>query len=156
VLVRHARAVRRAGFEGDDVERPLTVAGRRQAAEVARALAAAFPLGALLSSPARRCVETLEPLAARTGLSVEILGSLAEGTAPGRAWRALGSVAGAGEGAVVACTHGDVLLGILELLRVEGAVLDGELAVPKGSVWVAEDPHDGHLRLSRLAVPSLS
>lgn len=156
LLVRHAKAVARAGFEGDDAERPLTAAGRRQAAEVAGVLAAAFPLGALLSSPARRCLETLEPLAARSGMAVEVLGTLAEGSAPARAWRVLVHDARAGSGAVVACTHGDVLLGVLELLRLEGALLESELVAPKGSVWVVEVPDADKPRLLRLALPSAS
>ncbi|MFZ9325595.1 MAG: SixA phosphatase family protein, partial [Ilumatobacteraceae bacterium] len=65
-LVRHAKAGSRNDFDGDDRERPLTNSGRRQAAALATRLAALSP-SIIMSSPYRRCVETLEPLAVAIG-----------------------------------------------------------------------------------------
>jgi broad specificity phosphatase PhoE len=59
-------------WTGDQDRRPLSDLGRRQAARLAAALAAT-PVHALFSSPALRCRQTLEPLADRFGLRIELL-----------------------------------------------------------------------------------
>jgi 8-oxo-dGTP diphosphatase len=69
----HLEAVDRNAWEGPGDERPLTDLGKRQSEAMARLLLADGPVQALLSSPARRCRETLAPLAATTGLPVEVL-----------------------------------------------------------------------------------
>src|SRR3984893_7464329 len=78
-LVRHAKAGSRRDWEGPDECRPLTAAGRLQAAAIAERLRAR-PVTRLLSSPYLRCVQTLEPLAKELGLVVECDDDLAEGS----------------------------------------------------------------------------
>jgi 8-oxo-dGTP diphosphatase len=101
VLLRHAAAKERYEWPGDDWHRPLTKKGRRQAEELATALAT-DDVRRVVSSPYVRCVQTVEPLAAALGLEVELDDRLAEGA--GMAAQALLE-----EDGVVACTHGDVI-----------------------------------------------
>jgi broad specificity phosphatase PhoE len=68
-VVRHAKAGTRRDWDGDDTERPLTKAGRRQAHELTIRLAREAISG-LWSSPYVRCVQTLEPLGRELGLDV--------------------------------------------------------------------------------------
>lgn len=75
----------------------------------------------ILSSPYLRCTQTLEPLAAALGTSVEEAEELAEGA--GRE-RALAFALSLGGTAAVLCTHGDV---VEDLVGQES---------PKGSTWV--------------------
>jgi len=105
VLVRHASAGDRRGWEGDDRLRPLDDRGRRQAAELAEKLRP-LEIRRIVSSPYVRCVQTMEPLAAVLGLEVERDDRLAEGA---------GSAAAelVGEEGVAACTHGDVIHDLL-------------------------------------------
>jgi 8-oxo-dGTP diphosphatase len=77
LLVRHAWAGDRDEWEGDDRERPLDKRGRRQAEELVERLQP-YPLEAILSSPARRCLETVEPLARARGLEIEVRPELSE------------------------------------------------------------------------------
>jgi phosphohistidine phosphatase SixA len=70
LLLRHASAGDRALWQGDDLERPLDKKGRRQAQALVERLAHAR-IERILSSPARRCVETVEPLARARGLEIE-------------------------------------------------------------------------------------
>ena len=58
LLVRHASAGDRTTWEGDDRERPLDDRGRRDADELVEQLAS-FHVQAILTSPYRRCVETV-------------------------------------------------------------------------------------------------
>jgi 8-oxo-dGTP diphosphatase len=77
LLVRHARAGDRHAWEGDDGERPLDTRGAAQAEQLVHALSP-FRVDRVLSSPARRCVQTVEPLAAARGLEIELRDELSE------------------------------------------------------------------------------
>jgi 8-oxo-dGTP diphosphatase len=70
LLVRHASAGDRTTWEGDDRERPLDDRGRRDADELVELLAS-YNVQAILTSPARRCVETVQPLALARGLEID-------------------------------------------------------------------------------------
>jgi 8-oxo-(d)GTP phosphatase len=77
LLVRHASAGSRAEWEGDDSERPLDERGVEQARRLVERLAD-LPVERILTSPYRRCVETVEPLAAARGLGAELCPELGE------------------------------------------------------------------------------
>ena len=70
LLVRHARAGSRKGWEGPDIERPLSKKGRRQADGLVEMLEAAG-VKRIVSSPYVRCTQTVEPLAEALGLEIE-------------------------------------------------------------------------------------
>ena len=76
LLVRHAHAGSKKAFTGDDDLRPLNRRGRREAEALARTLAKYRP-AVMLSSPSARCVQTVEPLAARLKLDVQSTPALA-------------------------------------------------------------------------------
>jgi 8-oxo-dGTP diphosphatase len=121
-LVRHARAGDRDRWTGDDRLRPIDGRGRRQADALVAPLAG-YPVRRLVSSPYLRCVQTLEPLAARLSLPVEHAPALAEGES---AQAALDLIERLGPGPVVLCTHGDVM---------EALVGDG-VPKKKGATWL--------------------
>jgi 8-oxo-dGTP diphosphatase len=77
LLVRHASAGSRTEWEGDDSERPLDERGVEQARRLVERLAD-LPVERILTSPYRRCVETVEPLAAARGLDAELCPELGE------------------------------------------------------------------------------
>ena len=77
LLVRHASAGSRDEWTQDDRERPLDDRGRKQALELVERLRP-HRLEAIYSSPYRRCVETVEPLAQEHGLEVELRAELGE------------------------------------------------------------------------------
>jgi phosphohistidine phosphatase SixA len=104
LVVRHASAGNPSEWKGDDRLRPLDEKGWRQARGLP-ALLAARPLDRLVSSPALRCTQTLEPLAVDRGLDMETAPELMEGSS-GEA--ALGLLGDLGDN-VAFCTHGDVL-----------------------------------------------
>ncbi|NUR76504.1 MAG: NUDIX hydrolase, partial [Thermoleophilia bacterium] len=71
LLVRHASAGNRDEWTGDDADRPLDERGRAQALGLVERLTP-FRIERILTSPARRCVETVEPLARARGLDAEL------------------------------------------------------------------------------------
>ncbi len=141
LLVRHATAGHRV--EGtddqDDQLRPLDDRGRRQAEGLVDALAD-YDIRHVLTSPAVRCRQTVEPLAGSLGLPVVERQELAEGST---VEDVLGLVSSLNGETAVLCTHGDV---VGELLGEESK---------KGSTWVLDVGTDGLLeRRDHIAAPA--
>ncbi|MCU1375280.1 MAG: putative mutator mutT1 protein [Actinomycetia bacterium] len=148
-VVRHACAGSRDEWEGDDLDRPLDPVGRLQA----EALAEQFgrePAGRLLSSPARRCVETLAPLAARWELPIVVDEALATDAG---ADRFLELVTDQAFDRDLLCTHGEVMEAALG--RLDPAVVRADRAdlLGKGTVWELT-VIDGAITALRHVVPS--
>ncbi len=131
-LVRHAHAGKRSEWEGDDKTRPISARGVVQT-EAVTSLLARRPVTRVVSSPYVRCVQTVEPLAAAAGLSVEVDERLAEGADLDAAFDLLVELDGVHG---VACTHGDLIPPLLRRLVAMGMAVDGPLLDQKGSVWV--------------------
>jgi 8-oxo-dGTP diphosphatase len=157
-VVRHAHAGDRGAWDGADRERPLSRKGRRQAEGIAEQLAGAG-IVRLLSSPSRRCLQTLEPLAERLALTVEGESRLAEGSwvhdALALAGELRAEAAAAGHGSVALCSHGDLIPELLRALRDGGARIDDPLACPKASTWVLGADGDAWASCSYLAPPAV-
>jgi len=130
-LVRHAKAGERRVWEGDDMARPLSKHGWRQAEAVAKRLA---DKGAteLYSSPYVRCVQTLEPLARRLGTTVHEESRLLEGEPFEDVLDLLAEVP---NGSVL-CSHGDIIPDTIEALHRRGMEVQTSADWRKASVWV--------------------
>jgi phosphohistidine phosphatase SixA len=77
LLVRHASAGDRYEWEDDDRLRPLDERGRRQASQLVDLLEQ-YEVTRLFSSPALRCVQTVEPFAQARGFDLEVRDELSE------------------------------------------------------------------------------
>ncbi|MEL5955101.1 histidine phosphatase family protein [Streptomyces sp. CLV115] len=131
-LVPHTQSVPREGWTGEESARPLSPQGVSQAGSLTAVMRDS--IDAICSSPAKRCVQTVEPLARSCGLSIVTAPGLAtpNGTCRPLEWtegffspfqRELGGAWTAGAalaaliamgnthpgGHVVACSHGDVI-----------------------------------------------
>lgn len=136
-IVRHALAGDKRRWTGPDRERPLDPRGESDAAALAAALTA-FPIRRLVSSPTRRCVQSLQPLAAQTSLVVEHSDHLRKVVRP-EAFHAL--VTDDGSADAVLCTHGEVMRPLLRHLRFDGVAISTDhphqhhRLLAKGSAW---------------------
>ena len=136
-LLRHARAGRRSAWKGDDDLRPLTKVGRRQAAGIVDDVATAR-VTRIVSSPYVRCRQSVEPIAQRLRLPVDLADGLAEGADLHEVLRVLEKVS---DTTAVLCTHGDVIELVLDHLRREGVDIGkrrGRPLMEKGSGWVLQ------------------
>ena len=133
-LVRHAKAGSAAQWEGPDELRPLTKAGRRQAAALVDRLAA-FSIARIVSSPLLRCVQTVEALGQQRGLSVESIDTLVEGSDADDVLELLAAYA---PQPTVVCSHGDVVGDVLTRLVEQGLAVESDLRWEKGSTWVLD------------------
>ena len=77
LLVRHAKAEARKVWTGTDADRPITPRGAAAAYALSRELACFAP-ETLVSSPWRRCRQTLMPLSWQSGMPVETADPLTE------------------------------------------------------------------------------
>jgi broad specificity phosphatase PhoE len=139
-LIRHGHAGSRGLWSGDDLDRPLSDRGRQQAASLARLLAEA-PVTRVWSSPARRCTETVGPLAVAHRTEVAVHPVLAEGGDSYEVLAFLLAEAAATEGDVVACGHGDVIPNLIGSLAAEGLPIEGSRdpgVTKKGALWHLE------------------
>lgn len=135
-LIRHAHAGSRlAGSR--DIYRPLSEQGHARAVELAAQLGHA-EVERVLTSPATRCVQTVEPLAARLGLEVIEQPDLWEGSPIPHVLALLDQQRN--HRSVAVCSHGDVIPETLDALAQNGTVMTGR-GCAKGSVWVLD--HDG-------------
>ncbi len=136
-LIRHAVAGVRDNLDPSDDRRPLDAVGLDQAATIARNWTE-LEIEAIYSSPATRCIQTVEPLAERLGLSVQVAPELFEGAAKSRSIEYVRSFRGRN---IVLCSHGDVIPDVLRNLEVGGTVLDGR-GCAKGSIWQLDNTTD--------------
>jgi 8-oxo-dGTP diphosphatase len=132
-LVPHLDAGDRDQWQGDQDERPLTDLGWQQARALADALSSEC-IDALYAGAALRCRQTLEPLAERLGLAVNVCAELGEkqswrlpggwGAGPGEAAHAAGTAlrgidklrALHSNATLVACSHGHVIPSLVAYL----------------------------------------
>lgn len=117
IALRHGKAIPPGAWDGPDATRPLLARGEQQAASVAPAIAAYSP-AKLISSPARRCLATIAPLAALTALPVKESADISQDafeTHSGDVARVVAKRLRKRVTAVL-CSHGPVLPVILEEL----------------------------------------
>ncbi len=129
IALRHGKAVPPGSWDGPDSTRPLLHRGIDQAASVAPAIAAYRP-ARLVSSPATRCLATIEPLAALTGLPVKTATDISQDAFENDDARVRSLVRRrlAKGRTVVLCSHGPVLPDIVAAVAKEtGAELDHDL-----------------------------
>jgi broad specificity phosphatase PhoE len=131
-VVRHAKAGSRRRFEGDDSLRPLSRNGLAQAKALVEQLVNS-DVTRVLSSPYTRCFETVEPLAKKLGLDVEVDERLAEGAD----WSDSLALIEKAKEPLVLCSHGDVIGDLMHHLDRRGVPLDDD-RIEKGSTWVLQ------------------
>jgi phosphohistidine phosphatase SixA len=142
VLVRHADAGDKHQWPDRDVLRPLSEKGMRQAEGAVAGLLGRLAVRRMISSPAVRCLQTLEPAARTLGLTPEARDELAVHAGVDGLLALLDEL---GDVPTALCTHGEVLT---ELSRAWGRT--GRMTfeavghapdlhgTPKGACWIVE------------------
>jgi broad specificity phosphatase PhoE len=149
LLVRHAHALARSEWRGDDRDRDLSARGRGQSAALVPILRE-FKPERILSSPYSRCVDTVVPLATALGIGVEPVEALAEGAG----YDAVRLVRSVRDRVSVLCSHGDVIPEILAALASEDRLDVGRNPRDeKASVWVLRGPKERFTRAAYLRPP---
>ena len=158
LVLRHGAARPRDSWSRADAERPLVAKGRRQALAMSALLRCWAP-SELLSSPWRRCTETLGPFAAASGARLRTKRGLSElgfRQHPEKARRHIARLL-AREVSSVVCTHRPVLRGVMSALRhaargpVAGQIPGHDPWLAAGEVLIVHVAH----RMRRDGAPEL-
>ena len=124
IVLRHARAGRKLPDRSKDFKRALDGKGREDALRLPRIIEEHLHPKAIVSSPYRRCVQTVEPLASDLNLPVMEDKRFASGTGPRLVRQAFLDVPASS----VISTHGEII-----------ALLFGDrVRCAKGAFWVVE------------------
>jgi 8-oxo-dGTP diphosphatase len=124
ILLRHARAGSKLRDRARDFERRLDPKGREVALRLPETIAVYPRPELILSSPFRRCVQTVEPLARALGMHVVE----DERFTPNRSAKAVREAFGDSPANSVVCTHGEVIT----------MLFDGTVKCAKGAFWIVE------------------
>lgn len=126
IVLRHAKATSRGDWDGSDASRPLTERGVRQAASVVPSILAWSPRK-IITSTAVRCVTTVAPLAAASGIEAKKTDEISQD-----AWEGgtgdVRSVVGKRvrkRKSAVLCSHGPVIPDIIREIALATGTLDG-------------------------------
>jgi broad specificity phosphatase PhoE len=130
-LLRHTHAGNKQAWRGPDDCRPLSATGRREAAGLVPQYRDR-PVATILSSPALRCQQTVQPLAEQRHLPVGLEGRLDVDAKVEEAAALLRPDLDD----VVLCTHGELIGQLLGLLRARSAPIGDDARWPKGSTWL--------------------
>ena len=147
-IVRHAVAREKKSWPGPDLERPLDPTGERQAAGMATLLVK-HKVRRIISSPAIRCVQTMQPLADAVNVPIELWDALERDA---DVTPMLTAFSDPEFHNAVLCTHGEVLHQLLQADNVRRIARHGKLSprrlLIKGSAWRLEITTNG--RVSKL------
>ena len=146
VLVRHARAVKRSVWnrpkkrtaEQDEATRPLTGDHGRARARALAPILAAYGVGRAISSPWRRCCDTMAPYCRAAGLNLELEPAITEhahAKAPKATRKVVEKALRRREGPVALCTHRPVLPAVMDVVA---EYAPGKLlrSVPNRDPWL--------------------
>ena len=158
IILRHAKAEPRRLWKGEESDRPITPRGAAVAYALNRELACFNPTQ-LVSSPWRRCLETLEFFSWQTGYEIETSQELTEhsfGANPDKAWQRFTRLiddAFDTERCTVVCLHRPVIGGFFRRMRdmcaskpLAAPFMKKSPYMPTGEalVLVVTDTPDGH------------
>lgn len=137
VLVRHASAGERSAWRGADDDRPLDERGRAQADELTAVLRG-YGAARIVSADVVRCTQTLAPLAAASGLTLELEPLFTEAGSAADPAAAVERVVGLARvpDAVVVCTQRKALPGLLRGLSAAFGADLGRVRLGKGAFCV--------------------
>ncbi len=136
-VIRHAKAGNREKWNGEQDLRPLTKPGRRQAAALVDPLSK-LSVTKIVSSPAVRCRQTVEPLGEHLRLPVDLSDAIGEGAPLDETLALVDKVS---EETALLCTHGDVVGNLLDHVARHGVRID-QVRMEKAATW-AFDLEDG-------------
>ena len=134
-IVRHASAVERFSWDGDDTDRPLDEEGSNQSLMIAKYFSD-IEISSIFSSAAVRCQQTIWPTAHQFGIQIELSNSLSEGSTSQTSdlveKLAQGEISDASP---ILCSHGDVISELIRSLTLKGMSTPKRKGFAKASVW---------------------
>lgn len=137
VLLRHAKAVKRSEWDGDDGDRPLDIYGQTQAKRLLPTFLP-FAISEIHTSDAIRCMETIEPMARALDLKTIVAADLSEyrhETHKEAAVDYAQALMESGESTII-CSHNPILPKLLKKLIGKKNFKELDRKLEPGEAWV--------------------
>lgn len=141
IVLRHAKAESRDDWNGDDLDRPLTESGTARASALVPLLGA-YGVRRVVTSPAVRCAQTVEPYAHDISTFLEVDDRLSEQTRFGQVNRSITAMLDRKK-PVVLCTHRPTLPWIFDAVGSDTVELkpgEGVVVHHRKGVVLATEP----------------
>ena len=134
-VVRHASAIERFFWSGDDSERPLNEEGSNQSLMIAKYFSD-INKSSIFCSTAVRCQQTIWPTADLFGIQIELSNSLSEGSTS-QTSDLIEKLATTEDSDAypILCSHGDVISELIRSLTLKGMNIPKRKGFGKASIW---------------------
>lgn len=151
ILLRHAKALARSEWPGDDDDRPLDALGQLQASKLT-GIYQIFNLKEIHTSDAIRCYDTVTPLAKSLGLKLEVTGKLSESSFKKdkeRAFDFLKEVIKSNKSALL-CSHNPVLPKLLAKVSKKNELTPDDEKLQPADAWILHRAGKEVLQIDRI------
>ena len=156
ILLRHAKAVTRDEWQGDDDDdRPLDSLGQNQANRLL-ALYQVYNLEQIHTSDAVRCYDTVNPIAKGLGIKLEVTGKLSESTYKKDKEKAFDYAKDLikEDARILLCSHNPILPKMLNKLTKKSDVDADEGKLSPADAWVIHRNGKEIIQIDRLDAPT--
>ena len=156
ILLRHAKALSRDEWQGDDDDRPLDDFGYSQASRLL-SIYQVYNLQQLHTSDAVRCFSTVEPLAKGLKINMEVTGKLSESSYRKDKEKAIDYAKSLlkEELNVLICSHNPILPKMLSKLTKKSEIEADEDKLQPAEAWVIHRKDKEIFQIDRLSSPSI-
>jgi 8-oxo-dGTP diphosphatase len=156
VLLRHAKAVTRDEWQGDDDDRPLDALGQNQANKLL-AIYQVYNLEQIHTSDAVRCFDTVTPISKGSGIKLEVTGKLSESTYKKDKEKAFDYAKDLikEDARILLCSHNPILPKMLNKLTKKSDVDADEGKLSPADAWVIHRNGKEIIQIDRIDAPTL-
>lgn len=156
ILLRHATALKRSEWRGDEDDRPLDNIGQRQAKRLLPSYVP-FQIAEIHSSDAMRCLETVEPMARALQVNIIISEDLSEyrhATDADAAFEYVQDVIEIGNPAIL-CSHNPILPLLLRKLIGKKTFKELNAKLNPGEAWVLHHREGEIVAIDWMSAPTI-
>ena len=156
ILLRHAKAVTREEWQGDDDDRPLDSLGQNQANRLL-AIYQVYNIEQIHTSDAVRCYDTVNPIVKGLGIKLEVTGKLGESTYKKDKEKAFEYAKDLikEDARILLCSHNPILPKMLNKLTKKSDVDADEGKLSPADGWVIHRNGKEIIQIDRLDAPTL-
>jgi len=156
ILLRHAKAITRDEWQGDDDDRPLDSLGQQQANRLL-AIYQVYNLEQIHTSDAVRCYDTVNPIAKALGIKLEVTGKLSESTYKKDKEKAFDYAKDLikVDTRILLCSHNPILPKMLNKLTKKSDVDADEGKLSPADGWVIHRSRKEIIQIDRIDAPTL-
>lgn len=156
ILLRHAKAITRDEWQGDDDDRPLDSLGQNQAKRLL-SIYQVYNIELIHTSDAVRCYDTVNPIVKGLGIKLEVTGKLSESTYKKDKEKAFDYAKDLikEDSRILLCSHNPILPKMLNRLTRKSDVDADEGKLSPADAWVIHRSGKEIIQIDRINAPTV-